>query len=187
MKIFENNYFDFILFSWNGIDTMSHDDRLKVLQEIIRVGNEGGLFCFSSHNLQNFEEGGAILSSNPIRMSWRTLRYFLITSKNKDFKKLKNKKYAVIKDLSYIDELFVIHYSPNPIRMLWRIFKLLNEKDGAHMFENYYIKPVEQIKQLKDLGFKNIKIYSLDNGNEIKDLSKLDSLTDMYLYYLCNI
>jgi ubiquinone/menaquinone biosynthesis C-methylase UbiE len=51
MGCFKDSTFDFILFSFNGIDCMSHEDREKVLQEIKRVGRSGGLFCFSTHNL----------------------------------------------------------------------------------------------------------------------------------------
>lgn len=51
MGIFEDSTFDLILFSFNGIDCISHEDRTKALQEIRRVGKRRGLFCFSTHNL----------------------------------------------------------------------------------------------------------------------------------------
>jgi SAM-dependent methyltransferase len=50
MKMFENNKFDFILFSYNGLDYTDHEGRLRGLSEIRRVLGEGGLFVFSSHN-----------------------------------------------------------------------------------------------------------------------------------------
>ena len=52
MREFESNYFDFILFSFNGIDYISHEDRVDALKEIKRIGKKGGLFVFSTHNLQ---------------------------------------------------------------------------------------------------------------------------------------
>jgi ubiquinone/menaquinone biosynthesis C-methylase UbiE len=52
MACFEDDTFDFILFSFNGIDYVSHDDRLRILKEIHRIGKPGAIFCFSSHNLQ---------------------------------------------------------------------------------------------------------------------------------------
>lgn len=66
-------------------------------------------------------------------------------------------------------------------------YAILN--DGAHDFRlrTYYIKPREQIKQLTDLEFTNIKIYGLFDGREIKDSFKLESAMDAWLYYLCNI
>ena len=41
---------DVALFSYNGIDTMSHAMRLKAFAAIARVLRPGGLFAFSSHN-----------------------------------------------------------------------------------------------------------------------------------------
>jgi SAM-dependent methyltransferase len=48
---FEDGSFDFVLFSFNGIDSVSHEDRQRVLTEIHRVLSRGGLFAFSAHNL----------------------------------------------------------------------------------------------------------------------------------------
>src|SRR5262249_49627065 len=47
---FVDGDFDFVLFSFNGIDYMSQNDRLMALTEIRRVLKPGGLFMFSSHN-----------------------------------------------------------------------------------------------------------------------------------------
>jgi SAM-dependent methyltransferase len=43
--------YDLVLFSFNGIDYVSHGDRLLALAEIRRVTRPGGWFCMSSHNL----------------------------------------------------------------------------------------------------------------------------------------
>ena len=61
--------------------------------------------------------------------------------------------------------------------------------DGAHNYalQTYYIKPIEQIKQLNEIGFlKDEKIYAL-NGREIKKDIDLKSNEDIWLYYLCVI
>jgi ubiquinone/menaquinone biosynthesis C-methylase UbiE len=58
MRVFADETFDFILFSFNGIDYIPHQDRLQVFAEVRRVGRPGALFYFSTHNLQalqNFE------------------------------------------------------------------------------------------------------------------------------------
>ena len=55
MSQFADNSFDFILFSFNGLDSLSHQDRLQVFQEVKRVGKSGGYFFFSSHSLQGLE------------------------------------------------------------------------------------------------------------------------------------
>lgn len=46
--------FDFILFSYNGLDYVGHEDRLQVLAEIRRVLSPGGLFFFSTHSLHAY-------------------------------------------------------------------------------------------------------------------------------------
>lgn len=51
----------------------------------------------------------------------------------------------------------------------------------------FYIKPHEQIRQLYESGFNNIRVFSSENGEEIKDFFALENNTEMYLYYLCNI
>jgi SAM-dependent methyltransferase len=48
---FDEGEFDFVLFSYNGLDYIGHEDRLKALDEIHRVLRSGGYFVFSSHNL----------------------------------------------------------------------------------------------------------------------------------------
>lgn len=53
LESFKDNSFDFILFSFNGIDYITHDGRLKVLKEIRRILKPQGYFCFSAHNLQS--------------------------------------------------------------------------------------------------------------------------------------
>ncbi len=50
LHMFGANEFDFVLFSFNGIDSMSHEKRLAVLREVYRVLKPGGVFAFSSHN-----------------------------------------------------------------------------------------------------------------------------------------
>jgi SAM-dependent methyltransferase len=48
---FADSSFDFVLFSFNGLDYVPPEDRRRALREIRRVGRAGGWFCFSAHNL----------------------------------------------------------------------------------------------------------------------------------------
>jgi ubiquinone/menaquinone biosynthesis C-methylase UbiE len=52
MPAFENETFDFVMFSFNGLDYLSHSDRLLALGEIRRVLKPAGLLLFSSHNAE---------------------------------------------------------------------------------------------------------------------------------------
>jgi ubiquinone/menaquinone biosynthesis C-methylase UbiE len=50
LSAFEDDSFDLIVFSWNGIDAVSHEDRPLILHEVRRVLAAGGVFLFSTHN-----------------------------------------------------------------------------------------------------------------------------------------
>lgn len=47
----DDGRFGFVMFSFNGIDAMGHDDRARVLAEMRRVLRPGGRLLFSTHNL----------------------------------------------------------------------------------------------------------------------------------------
>jgi SAM-dependent methyltransferase len=49
---FEEGSFDFVLFSYNGLDDVDPGGRLKILAEVHRVLRPGGIFAFSAHNLE---------------------------------------------------------------------------------------------------------------------------------------
>lgn len=67
-------------FSWNGIDCVGYEDRVRILKEMYRVTRPGGLVLFSTHNREGpgFRESVWKLlprfSPNPLRFGWRTLR-----------------------------------------------------------------------------------------------------------------
>lgn len=160
LHCFEDQQFDFILFSFNGIDYVDHADRLTILKEVHRVSKPGGIFCFSSHNLQSFESAFSFKS----QWSWNpivTYTNLVITG----ILKLLNRPMtlAAIKDSSY-----------------------KTVKDESHNFRlnTYYIRPLEQIDQLSQY-FKDIQIYSWKNDIEL--VSQADRLanTDQWIYYYC--
>ena len=162
MSRFRDNSFDFILFSFNGIDYISHTDRLKVFQEVSRVGKPGGYFFFSSHNLQRIEREFDLrkqVSLNPI-----TTYINLVTL-------------ALLRFFNHSITLEHLHASAHTII-----------KDESHNFrlKTYYVRPQEQISQL-EADFSNIKVYSWQNGLEIISKNELCSHVDMWLYYLCTI
>lgn len=162
MSQFCDNYFDFILFSFNGIDYVSHSDRLKVFQEIQRVGKSGCYFFFSSHNLQGIA------------------RQF-------DFKK----QISINLLKTYINLVMLTLlklFNPSINRQKLETCDYLIIKDESHNFflQTYYIRPAKQIKQLAS-NFSNIEIYSWKTGQKILDLNNLSTNSDMWLYYLCII
>jgi ubiquinone/menaquinone biosynthesis C-methylase UbiE len=154
---FKRNYFDFVLFSYNGLDYVPHKARTIALKEMKRVLKKKGLFAFSTHNLNGIENiYSTELSQNPIKL-WRSFKKQIL--------------------------VFVLNGFPNKFKNAnWAIIN-----DGAHDFKlkTHYITPVFQVKQLKQLGFKNIRAYSSESGNKI-DKSKITKLKDTWIYYACN-
>ncbi len=156
MGLFEDDSFDFVLFSLNGLDYITHKDRLRALNEIKRVAKENALFVFSAHNLQcvpvlfKFKK-----FKNPVNIIKEILRQIKL--------KLKNDRSYNLKELNYA---------------------LIN--DGAHNFKlkTYYIKPKYQIEQLEKMGFKNINAHFRDTG-KIIDFKDLESIKDIWIGYSC--
>lgn len=162
MDCFADNSFDLILFSFNGIDYVDHCDRLKILQEVKRVGKPGCYFFFSSHNLQSIAnefDYKKQLSLNPFKTYVNLAMFALLRLFNFSItrKKIRTADYLIIRDESHN-------------------FRL----------QTYYIQPKVQIKQLAN-HFTNIEIYSWQTGQKILDSSDRCISSDMWLYYLCNI
>ncbi len=159
MDIFEDNVFDFILFSYNGIDCMPYRDRAKALQEIQRVSKPGGILCFSTHNFRYIDHLKRFaIGKNPLRLMRLIVRYmyskYIVWQRDSD----KGIKHAII-------------------------------RDGGDDFrlKTCYIEPLEQIKKLEGIGFQNIRIFSEVTGNELENISNIDGTKDdRWIYYVCN-
>jgi len=159
MTFFEDGYFDFVLFSFNGIDYVEHNERLKILQEIHRITKKHGYFCFSTHNL-NYQSYCSIrLSRNPLILKRRITRLLRM-------RLLNTRAWKSIRNPSKSPQHTMVN-------------------DGALNFTmiTYYITPAAQLKQLESLGFSNTKVYGL-NGVEVKTIAKNN---DQWLYYLTKV
>ncbi|MDX2216851.1 MAG: class I SAM-dependent methyltransferase [Oculatellaceae cyanobacterium bins.114] len=162
MSCFQDNSFDFVLFSFNGIDSITHSDRLKVFQEVRRVGKPGGYFFFSTHNLQGLEREfnwKTHISLNPITSYSNLVMLALLRCFNRSMTlaQLNASAHTIIKD------------EPHNFRL-----------------ESYYVRPQKQLRQL-ETDFDNVKIYSWKSGLELVSEAEVCSNFDMWLYYLCSI
>jgi ubiquinone/menaquinone biosynthesis C-methylase UbiE len=162
MRQFADNSFDFILFSFNGIDSVSHADREQIFAEICRVGKPGGYFFFSTHNLQGFERELSIrhqLSLNPLTTYVNLVMLTLLRIFNRQ---------TLLNQIKTSDHITV--------------------RDESHNFSlsNYYVRPQAQIHQLAG-NFKDVQIYSWKNDLEIIGERELCANFDLWLYYLCVI
>lgn len=159
LSIFQSGYFDFILFSFNGPDYVSPEDRQKILDEIYRILKPNGYFCFSSHNLQASINWGKIkLRLNPFAMFQKILLDQRILKINREQLKNTSSDYLIL-------------------------------NDGAHDFGliTYYVRPSFQIKTLKEIGYSEIRIFELSKGKELDINNKMELAgdTSAWLYYLC--
>ena len=160
LSVFEDDSFDFILFSFNGIDYVPHDDRLRILTEVHRVGVSGAIFYFSSHNLQGLDRAFDFKSQwsfNPIATYTNLVMLAILRVLNQPLspKQIKGLDYAIVKDESHNFSL-----------------------------ETYYIRPQEQLNQLRE-NFNDIQVYSWRNDVELMTESDRANNTDQWLYYSC--
>ncbi|MEM6254693.1 MAG: class I SAM-dependent methyltransferase [Cyanobacteria bacterium P01_D01_bin.156] len=159
---FEDSSFDFILFSYNGIDYVDHIDRQKVLAEVKRVGKPGGYFFFSSHNLQALERALSWkhqLSFNPIQVYVNLVVMGLFWWLNRPLNRqtIEKSEHLIVRDESHN-------------------FRL----------DTYYIRAAEQIKQLPK-GFNQVEIYPWQSTERVVDMDAAIMARDLWLYYLCRI
>ncbi len=160
MRQFADNSFDFILFSFNGIDYVSHGDRLRILQEIHRVGKPGSRVLFSSHNLQSMArafDARQHLSLNPLKTYENLAMWGLTRCFNRS---------VSLRDIQAAGHLVL--------------------KDESHNFrlQTYYIRPAEQVAQLA-FGFHSIEVYPWQRGTKMTGPADAVAAQAAWLYYFC--
>jgi SAM-dependent methyltransferase len=139
LRMFSNEEFDF--FSFNGIDCVSHDDRLRILDEVLRVLKPAGIFAFSSHNRGRKDFGAFkwVLHWNPVLVLFCNAGNLLNHSRNRRF------------------EVHADEYS------------ILNDSAHGYSTLTYYIQVKDQIDQLRSAGFKG-RIQCYDRAGRQADL-----------------
>ena len=156
--LFTDKSFDFVLFSFNGIDCIIGDtkDRKKAMLESRRLIKERGFFCFSTHNL-NYIYRYCQLRSLHISEIRRMM--LLRLSNRKSWEELRKQN----KNVSH------------------RVINIL----GHNAIVPLYIStPKTQIALLQGLGFKKIRVFDVTGKQlELSTIEKND--TDYSLHYLC--
>jgi len=159
MSIFLDDSFDFILFSFNGIDCVSTTDREIVLKEIYRVAKPGALFFFSFHNSYNISRLFSFqFPKNPLKYVG-------------EYKRVKG----------------VRSVNSNPESLLKNDFVEIVDGDLGFQAQYVYAKPLAQINQLDSLGFENIALYRLKSGELIASNVDWQSISDEWIHVSCTI
>jgi ubiquinone/menaquinone biosynthesis C-methylase UbiE len=149
LSVFPDSSFDVVLFSYNGIDHLSHEDRLVFFREARRVLCPEGILFFSSHNLGVFPHD-AIKSWHPSRNPFRWLR------------ELKH----IRQEVAFFKKANALALSSEAKEKGWAI---LPDVSHGGAFSLYYVHPEQQVKQLHECGFEIRNVW--DNaGHEITDV-----------------
>lgn len=149
---FDDASVDFVLFSYNGIDTMSHAMRLRVFAAVKRVLVANGWLAFSSHNRDY---------AHIVR--WFDPRAGL------DPKSLKRNVKNVI---SYLK---VLH-----LEEIERDYAILSDPICGYCQLNYFITKPAQVDQLRLNGFDEISIISWDG--RLVTAEEVDSANVSFYY-----
>jgi ubiquinone/menaquinone biosynthesis C-methylase UbiE len=155
MAAFADASFDFVLFSYMGIDAVGHEDRARILTEVRRVLRPGGRFVFSAHNLRVIPRlYHPYKTRSLITTLWTAWRAVRVRMHNPPQKQLLAGDHALI-------------------------------RDGVEKFrvQMYYIKPEAQVRALQDLGFRLLDTYGL-NGRVIGE-GELVGVREPWVHYLC--
>ena len=92
---YKDSSFDFLLFSFNGLDSISPTDRHTALKEIYRVLAPGGYFAFSTHHLGGIDK----LFQLPISLNVkRWYKMLVLRTANKGYQHFKQQHHAIILD-----------------------------------------------------------------------------------------
>lgn len=148
-----------VVFSCNGIGMVSHADRLRILGEVNRVLQPGGIFVFSNHNRNSpeFHRGfrfpSFAWSFNPLRVAVRSLRFASDTAL-----RLRNRK----------------RFRPHEVH--GEEYSIINDICHHYGTMLYYVTLEKQRQQLVDAGFDSgAEAFDL-GGRLVRDGSSDDSI-----------
>jgi ubiquinone/menaquinone biosynthesis C-methylase UbiE len=142
MTCFDDEQFQLVFFSFNGIDNVKHDDRIRIIKEIWRVLAVGGYFVFSSHNRDCMTQQELSKKKSGIKGELVSLAVLL-----KNIAKSPSMANPEVKKCI------------NRCKYKWREvqtdqYALLNDPGHDYSTLQYYISASRQVQQLLEAGFK---------------------------------
>lgn len=135
---------DIVVFSYNGIDYVDHQDRLRILEQIHHVLRPNGAFLFSAHRLgvaipRSTDLSNLALSMNPLRAANGLLKY--------------------LQGIGHARRL-------RPLQRREAEYAVLNDAAQQYQLLTYYISPDAQTRQLEHAGFGQVRAFA-QNGDEL--------------------
>jgi SAM-dependent methyltransferase len=153
LSAFPEDHFDFVLFSFNGIDYVGHDDRARVLKQVARVLRPGGIFVFSSHNLKAVPRATFLHETFRVGLSWKPV----------------NSAKAIVRV-----GLGLFNYARNaPAQQRTADHAILTDPAHGFVLRTYYITAEAQRRKLVAAGFSSL--IDVEPGT--------DEAVPYYLYY----
>jgi SAM-dependent methyltransferase len=150
---FRDHDFDFIFFSFNGIDSVDFDEGKKILAELSRLLKPDGVLSFSFHNKGNLDQLYKFqLPRNPFKYFWEWQRWSKIRRFNGDKEQYRHLDWFII-------------------------------KDGGEDFtaDTLYIDPIFQLQCLKEVGFQTFYFHDAGTG-ELIDASNIQKSKTAWIY-----
>ena len=182
---FDRESFDFVLFAFQGLDSLvDHDDRLRALREIRRLLVPGGSFAFSSDNLDYARN----------TLSIRRAVQDLLRAERRQWLTLARRPRLIARALARPLRLRRVNEPRRTLRGYGRYVYLRPRHELTRVghsrpnelieIDGYTITPSVQVGQLAREGFVDVRIFS-PLGTEVS--SQDDAALEVFpwLYYLC--
>lgn len=144
--------FDFVLISANGIDHLTHEDRLGVLHKLRRVLSERGLLVFSAHNKAFLDRHwhGEV----PVPELGEALRA----------KRLLRHPVRRLENLRRVLRVRRNHARLRPLQTFSADYAIVVGQAHEHTLLSYWIEPAAQIRQIAEVGFELLETYDTYRG-----------------------
>ena len=157
---FDDASFDFVLFSFNGLDAVGDtDDRRRALEAVARVAAPGALFAFSSYNLAHFRR-----SASPVRAmaraAWAARRrpHTIVTQRRRlraaARTALRRRRLNPVVT-SGADEGVIVEERPR-----WELQRgFFDDPDRLVPLARYATTPRRQVARLDEAGFDDVRVF----------------------------
>lgn len=146
---------DFVLFSFNGIDLVDHNDRERILQQVHHVLARDGIFAFSAHNL-----------------AWLKAR---TSSPQPDAPASPKRKMPSARRMVRLSYGAMNYLRYRGMQRQGQAYAILLDKGHDYTVPVYYVSDAEQRRQLTEAGYHGavsvVPEYGWDHGCSLPEPS----------------